>query len=735
MANSKYEYVRLFEQPDNLLANTWIVVRIDGRGFSKLTTKYKFVKPNDRHALDLMNAAAEAVMKELPDLVLAYGNSDEYSFVFHKDCILFERRASKLTTTITSTFTSYYVFLWSQYFPEKPLTPPLPSFDGRAVCYPSDFNLRDYMSWRQVDCHINNLYNTTFWTLVQQGGMGPREAEQRLSGTVSADKNEILFKEFGINYNNEPECFKKGTVLYRDFFPVSGLEQTVSATQPQEQSPTIASPRPARSSVANPVRPLESAIPFLPDQTSLQTPSDPGPTFLSTTSTPSPPNSPEAMFTSALPNPLRSNPVSPRSSSYPPVSMPISPPSTVTSPMGSLYPTVGPKQPLPNLMPLPLSPPILKPSTKPPLSLNAPNPTTRSNFSPISPAHDFPAGYPIAGYSHNTSSNTQRPTSHSASASLTLANHSPPQQHRLKQRSPSQPHLPSYFSVPQQPPVIPLRISSIPTNNKTRKLSLNKHQSMSTLKPRRHSEEKECVSAETHRRSSPPRRVSPPLRTDKALPSPPMNAEEELQTRQKVRSSGSQDWSMYPTTRDSPPRRVSENYKRGGQVWTAPDRDEEIGHPGIAELPNTPARRAQSHTRLHSAPVSASLYQPSQSPDVQALSSAAAQSTLDADIQPTAPLKDSPRSKPKPATTSQTHAAVTHDAKKDKGKAKLTEKGGWAAGTQPQSSEGRPVQQSRTQRDKDRKKRSKAKILIEHVDIIRDEFWEKRPWILSGKTG
>jgi tRNA(His) 5'-end guanylyltransferase len=64
--------------------------------------------------------------------------------------------------------------------------------------------------------HINNLYNTTFWTLVQQGGMSAQEAEQRLSGTVSADKNEILFQDFGINYNNEPECFKKGTILHRD---------------------------------------------------------------------------------------------------------------------------------------------------------------------------------------------------------------------------------------------------------------------------------------------------------------------------------------------------------------------------------------------------------------------------------------------------------------------------------------------------------------------------------------
>jgi hypothetical protein len=49
--------------------------------------------------------------------------------------------------------------------------------------------------------------------------------------------------------------------------------------------------------------------------------------------------------------------------------------------------------------------------------------------------------------------------------------------------------------------------------------------------------------------------------------------------------------------------------------------------------------------------------------------------------------------------------------------------------------EGRPMIMSRTQKEKDRKKRSKATVLMEHVDIIKDEFWERRPWILSGKTG
>ena len=35
--------------------------------------------------------------------------------------------------------------------------------------------------------------------------MTNKMAQERLKGTFSNDKNEILFSEFGINYNNEPE--------------------------------------------------------------------------------------------------------------------------------------------------------------------------------------------------------------------------------------------------------------------------------------------------------------------------------------------------------------------------------------------------------------------------------------------------------------------------------------------------------------------------------------------------
>ena len=48
---------------------------------NRLSSTYRFEKPNDKRALDLMNAAAAAVMKEIPDIRIAFGVSDEYRFV------------------------------------------------------------------------------------------------------------------------------------------------------------------------------------------------------------------------------------------------------------------------------------------------------------------------------------------------------------------------------------------------------------------------------------------------------------------------------------------------------------------------------------------------------------------------------------------------------------------------------------------------------------------------------
>ena len=54
-----------------------------------------------------------------------------------------------------------------------------------------------------------------FWALVQKAGLTPAAAQERLKGSLAGQKNEILFSEFGINYNNEAAQFRKGTTIIK----------------------------------------------------------------------------------------------------------------------------------------------------------------------------------------------------------------------------------------------------------------------------------------------------------------------------------------------------------------------------------------------------------------------------------------------------------------------------------------------------------------------------------------
>ena len=146
MSGSKFQFVKQYEQYKKLLPNTFILVRIDGRGFTVFCEAHKFKKPNDLRQVELMNAAAEEVMKNFTDIVLSYGQSDEYSFVFRKSTNVFNRREDKILSCVLSLFSSAYTYKFDEFFGSKPLK--IPSFDGRIVLYPSLEDIKAYLSWR-----------------------------------------------------------------------------------------------------------------------------------------------------------------------------------------------------------------------------------------------------------------------------------------------------------------------------------------------------------------------------------------------------------------------------------------------------------------------------------------------------------------------------------------------------------------------------------------------------------
>jgi tRNA(His) guanylyltransferase len=55
--------------------------------------------------------------------------------------------------------------------------------------------------------------------------------------------------------------------------------------------------------------------------------------------------------------------------------------------------------------------------------------------------------------------------------------------------------------------------------------------------------------------------------------------------------------------------------------------------------------------------------------------------------------------------------------------------------TETMDSLAEPIKQSKTQTENDKKRRAKACIVVDHLDIIKNDFWDRRPWLLSNKPG
>lgn len=134
-------------------ADRHIVVRLDGRGFSKFTKK--FTKPFDRHFSDAMISATKFVSEKFGALV-SYTQSDEITVVIEgdKNGHNFAGRTDKLLSLMASTVTvKFYQQLSKHYdIDEAP-----PTFDARIMAFT---DLEDALSAvvnRLIDCRKNSV--------------------------------------------------------------------------------------------------------------------------------------------------------------------------------------------------------------------------------------------------------------------------------------------------------------------------------------------------------------------------------------------------------------------------------------------------------------------------------------------------------------------------------------------------------------------------------------------------
>jgi len=197
-----------------LMPEVYFAIRIDGRSFSNFTERKRYEHPYDPEFKRIMVAVAEGLTKEF-NAKLAYTQSDEISFIFQKECDLFNRRLEK----IISTTASYASCKFSQ---ESKLTDDIVMFDARAIILPSEEHVTDYLLWRNIDAVRNALNSWSYWIL-RKNGMGKEEATSELKNKGKQYKNDLLIAN-NINFNNISAWQKKGILLSWETYSKEGTD-------------------------------------------------------------------------------------------------------------------------------------------------------------------------------------------------------------------------------------------------------------------------------------------------------------------------------------------------------------------------------------------------------------------------------------------------------------------------------------------------------------------------------
>ncbi len=187
-----------------LLPETWVVARLDGRGFTRLTKEtLELKRPFDEQFRDAMITTVKHLVGCGFKVTYAYTQSDEISLLFPPDEHGFGRKVRKINSVLAGEASAAFTHSLQA----------VAAFDCRLCPLPNEKRVIDYFRWRAEDAHRNSLNACLYWTLREQG-KGKKEATATLNGLSVAEKNELLFQA-GINYNDLPAWQKRGIGCWR----------------------------------------------------------------------------------------------------------------------------------------------------------------------------------------------------------------------------------------------------------------------------------------------------------------------------------------------------------------------------------------------------------------------------------------------------------------------------------------------------------------------------------------
>ncbi len=180
--------------------NKFIIARLDGRSFTKLTKETcEFKKPFDERFRNLMVGTVMHLMKNCGfNIVKGFTESDEISLLFAPDSTQFNRKVRKLNSILAGEASAYFS-----------LELGLPAcFDCRIIPLPDQERVDDYFSWRQEDANRNALNSWCYWTL-REHGYNATDAQESIKGKSIQEKKTLLCN-YNVIYDKLPEWQRMG---------------------------------------------------------------------------------------------------------------------------------------------------------------------------------------------------------------------------------------------------------------------------------------------------------------------------------------------------------------------------------------------------------------------------------------------------------------------------------------------------------------------------------------------
>lgn len=182
-----------------------IVARMDGRSFSSFTKGMD--RPYDADMSAAMIATCKALVEETGAL-MGYTQSDEITLVWYSDTLRrqtwFDGRVLKMNTALAASATLAFNEYIGKHSRLKEYAKKRPKFDARAWNVPTLEEAANSFLWRERDATKNSITMAA----------GAFYSHKQLQGVNGSVKQDMLMAK-GVNWNNYPAFFKRGTFIQR----------------------------------------------------------------------------------------------------------------------------------------------------------------------------------------------------------------------------------------------------------------------------------------------------------------------------------------------------------------------------------------------------------------------------------------------------------------------------------------------------------------------------------------